>query len=40
MEATMRTLPALWFSMKSGTEAMPAVIWLPSMSAVIGALPR
>ena len=36
----MRTLPALWFSMKSGTEATPAEIWLPSMSAIMGALPR
>jgi len=30
----------LWFSMNSGTEAMPAGIWLPSMSPIIGALPR
>lgn len=40
MTATMRILPALWFSMKSGTEPTPAAIWLPSMSAIIGALPR
>jgi hypothetical protein len=26
--------------MKSGTEPTPAAIWLPSMSPIIGALPR
>ena len=40
MTATIFSFFCWWFTMRSGTDPTPALIWLPSISAIMGALPR